>query len=224
MPIGARIRASFPRPSADLVARFAGLAVCDVADATGRLYLADPAISPVGGGERLVGTALPVLCRPDDNLMIHAAIDRAQPGDVLVVAAGGGTAFALVGELVSLWAKYRGVAGFVLDGAARDVESLALPVFARGRSARQPHKAAPGEVGYAVGLGGVRVEPGDIIVADADGVAVVPQADAEAVLERVAQLAAKDAAAKAHMAAGTFDRTWVAAALKAAGVEEEEAP
>lgn len=221
MPIGARIRSSFQRPHPDLVARFATLAVCDVADATGRLYLADPAIRHVGGAERLVGVALPIHCRPDDNLMIHAAMDRAQPGDVLVVAAGGGTDTALVGELVSLWAKRRGVAGFVVDGCVRDVAVLALPVFARGRSARQPFKAAPGEVGYTVAFGGVRVNPGDIILADSDGVAVVPQADAEAVLAQVAILVARDDESKAQMSAGTFDRGWVSRALEAAGVEEE---
>jgi regulator of RNase E activity RraA len=223
MTIGARIRTAFQRPDPALVARFAGLSACDVADSSGRLYLADPAIRHAGGGRKsLVGVALPVLCRPDDNLMIHAAIDRAQPGDVLVIAAGGGTDTALVGELVSLWAKYKGVAGFVIDGCVRDVEQLALPTFARGVSARAPFKQAPGEIGYTVAIGGARVEPGDIIVADADGVAVVPQADAEAVLEGVAKIAAKDQESKAQMAAGTFDRSWVAKALKAAEVEEEQ--
>lgn len=219
MPIGARIRSSFVRPAQELVARFAGLAACDVADATGRLHVADPAICHIGGAGRLVGTALPVLCQPYDNLMIHAAIDMAQPGDVILVSAGGGTQTALVGELVSLWAKQRGVAGFVIDGAVRDVEALALPVFARGVNPRAPGKAAPGEVGYPVSIGGVTVNPGDIIVADRDGVVVVPVADAEVVLASVAKITAKDSLSKQQMAGGTFDRTWVAAALKEAGVE-----
>jgi regulator of RNase E activity RraA len=222
MTIGARVRSSFNRPSQALVDRFVGLAACDVADAAGRLYVADPAIRHVGGAGRLVGTALPVLCQPFDNLMIHAAIDMAQPGDVIVISAGGGTQTALVGELVSLWAKQRGVAGFVVDGAVRDVDALAVPVFAKGINARAPGKSAPGEVGYSVSLGGVTVNPGDIIVADSDGVAVVPLADAEAVLAAVAGVIAKDHASKQQMNDGTFDRTWVAVALKVAGVEGEQ--
>jgi regulator of RNase E activity RraA len=103
----------------------------------------------------------------------------------------------------------------------RDVEALALPVFARGVNARAPGKSAPGEVGYSVSIGGVTVNPGDIIVADSDGVVVVPAADAETVLTAVAGVVAKDLASKQQMIDGTFDRTWVAVALKAAGVEGE---
>jgi RraA family protein len=221
MPVGARIRSRFPRPDAELVTAFAGLAASDVADALGRLGIADPAITWTGGGKRLAGPALTVLCRPDDNLMIHAAIDRAQPGDVIVVAAGGGAQTALIGEMLSRWAKERGVAGFVIDGPVRDVDAMVLPVLARGTSPRAPFRVAPGEVGYPVGLGSVAVHPGDIIVADADGVVVVPLADAAAVLAKAQAVGRKDEQDRAAMAAGTYDRSWVHPALKAAGVEEE---
>lgn len=220
MPIGSRIRTRFDRPAPALVAAFAGLSTCDIADATGRLWVVDPALHHVGGGPSLVGVALPVWTRPDDHLMVQAAIDVAQPGDVIVVNAGGGIQTAMVGEMVSLWAKQRGVAGFVIDGAVRDVEMLALPTFARGRSARAPFRQAAGEVGFPIALGGVPVAPGDIVVADADGVAVVPLADAETVLEGVRKVVAKDQAARVAIPAGTWDRSWVRPALQAAGIEE----
>lgn len=219
MPVGARIRASFPRPDAATLAALAGVSSCDAADALGRLAVVDPGIHRLAGRGILVGPALPVLCRPDDNLMIHAAIDLAQPGDVIVVSAGGGSQTALVGELVSTWAKIRGVAGFVIDGAVRDVEALQVPAFARGTSPRAPFKVAPGEVGFPVGLGGVAVAPGDIVIADADGVVVVPQAEAAEVLTRLAAVRQAEQSVKADMASGTDGRAWVAQALEKAGVE-----
>jgi regulator of RNase E activity RraA len=221
MPAGARIWKRFQRPDADLLAAFAAVASCDAADALGRLAVVDPAIRRMAGSGTLVGPALPVLCRPDDNLMIHAAIDMAQPGDVIVISAGGGTQTALVGELVCAWAKVRGVAGFIVDGPVRDVEALQLPTFARGTSPRAPFKVAAGEAGFAVGLGGVVVEPGDIVIADADGVVIVPRAEAARVLAKVKLIRQHDQDAKAAMAAGAFDRSWVSPALKQAGVEEE---
>ncbi|MHB9144570.1 MAG: RraA family protein [Symbiobacteriia bacterium] len=219
MPVGARIRASFPRPDQATLAAFAGVSASDAADAQGRLAVVDPAIRRMSGQGTLVGPALPVLCRPDDNLMIHAAIDLAQPGDVIIISAGGGTQTALVGELVSSWAKACGVAGFVIDGAVRDVEALQVPTFARGASPRAPFKAAPGEVGFPVGLGGVAVAPGDIVIADADGVVIVPQAEAAEVLGRLAEIRRAEQAAKDAMSGGTYDRAWVRQALEKAGVE-----
>lgn len=227
MPIGARVHSGFQRPDPALVAQFAGLPSCDVSDAAGKFYVADAGIKRVGGpGGVLVGPAVTVHCRPDDNLMIHAAIDlAARPGDVIVVSAGGGLSTALVGELVTLWARKRGVAGFVVDGAVRDCELLAVPAFARGTTPRAPSRQAAGEVGYPVGIGGVGVHPGDIIVADSDGVVVVPQQDAAGVLARAKAVREKDFRSRTDIDAGTYDRSWLAGALKAAGVtaDEEEA-
>lgn len=220
MGIGARIRRAVGRPDPATLAALTGVASCDAADALGRLAVVDPAIRPMTGRPTLSGPALTVLCRPDDNLMIHAAIDMAQPGDVIVVSAGGGLQTALVGELLSAWAKVRGVAGFVIDGAVRDVESLHLPTFARGTSPRAPFRVAAGEVGYPVGLGGLSIQSGDIIIGDADGIVVVPQDQAAVVLERVAAIRQADQAAKREMASGTYDRSWVPRALREAGVEE----
>lgn len=221
MPIGARIRTKFPRPDRDMIDAFAELATSDVADAMGRHYMVDSGIRHIGGGRRMAGPALPVLSQPDDNLMIHAAIELAQPGDVLVVSAGGGTETALVGELVSAWAQRRGVAGFVVDGAVRDADALRVPVFARGINLRAPLKRNSGEVGYTVGIGGLSVSPGDIVLADADGMVVVPQSDAEYVLAQARRIAVNNRTVLTEIENGKYDRSWLALALRGAGVREE---
>lgn len=221
MPIGARIRPEFERPDPALVKGLAACGSSDLADAMGRLHTVDASLRSLGVEGRLCGPALTVLTHPDDNLMIHAAIDLARPGDVIVVSGGGGLQTALVGEMVVAWAKERGVAGFIIDGAVRDVEALSLPVYARGSSPRAPFKVAPGEVGYPVGLGGLAVMPGDIVLADADGVVVIPREDGPLVLKRAQAVLAGDVEARAAMASGTYDRSWVAKALFQAGVDLE---
>lgn len=224
--IGARIRTAFSRPDPALLAAFRALPASDVADATGRLYVVEPGIRFVGGGSGgnpgpgtplLVGPALTVLTRPDDHLMVQAAIDLAEPGDVIVVSAGGSTT-AMIGELMSVWAARRGVAGFVIDGSVRDVNSLAVPTFARGVSPRAPFRAAAGEIGFPIGLGGLAVAAGDIVVADADGIVIVPQRDAASVLERAQAVQSAGTRSLADIDAGTFDRSWLFGALRTAGV------
>lgn len=221
MPIGARIRRNFTRPDPTLVAEFRELTASDVADAAGRFFIAG-GIRHMGGGTRLFGPALPVLIRPGDHLMVHAAIDRARPGDVIVVSTGGDEMTAVIGEVMSVYAQTRGVAGFVIDGPVRDIEALAVPVFARGANPRAPLKAAPGEIGYPVAIGGVVVSPGDMVVADLDGVVVIPQADAAVVAAKTRTVVAGVKKNLEQIAAGNWDRSWVDAALKAAGVEEEQ--
>ncbi len=222
MPIGARIKTNYRRPDRDLLAAFAELNTADVADAMGRHFMVGAGIKHVGGGPRAVGAALTVLCRPDDNLMIHAAIEFAQPGDVLVVSGGGETEIGLVGELLSAWAQKRGVAGLVVDGAVRDSYALRVPTFARGTSVRAPLKRNPGEVGFPVALPGVVVSPGDIVMADPDGVVIVPQVNAEQVLVQARRIAANNRATLHDIEQGCYDRSWLGIALRGAGVREEE--
>ena len=115
--------------------------------------------------------------------MVHKAIDLAAPGDVIVVDAGGDLDQAIIGEIMSSWAAKRGVAGFVIDGAIRDAAALSqgdFPVYARGVTHRGPYKDGPGEINVPVSIGGMVVQPGDIIIGDADGLLAIPQADAEA--------------------------------------------
>jgi regulator of RNase E activity RraA len=158
--------------------------------------------------------------RPGDNLLLHKAIDMAQPGDVIVCDAGGDVTNSLFGELMLSHAIKRGVAGFVLNGAVRDADALYernLPVYAAGVTHRGPYKDGPGEIGFAIGLGGMVIQPGDLMLGDADGVLAVPRATAAEILERTR---AKLQAEEKQMAAienGSVDRAWVDKALKERG-------
>jgi RraA family protein len=185
-----------------------------------RLQGAAAAIRPMHGGGKFAGPALTVRVPPGDNLMVHKAIDLAEPGDVLVIDAGGAVEQAIIGEIMASWAAKRGVAGFVIDGAIRDVGAISaasFPVYARGVTHRGPYKNGPGEINVPVSIGGMVVQPADIIVGDEDGVLAVPQADAEAVLAAArAQRQKEDATLKA-IAAGTVDRKWVDETLRARG-------
>jgi regulator of RNase E activity RraA len=152
--------------------------------------------------------------------MVHKAIDLAAPGDVLVVDAAGAVEQAIIGEIMASWAAKRGVAGFVIDGAIRDFGALSagtFPVYARGVTHRGPYKNGPGEINVPVSIGGLVVQPGDIVIGDEDGVLAVPQADAEAVLAAAREQRKKEEATLKAIAAGSIDRRWVDEALRARG-------
>lgn len=183
-------------------------------------------VHPVPGGRwpRVAGPALTVRTRPGDNLVVHRALDLAEPGDVLVVDAGGALDRAVLGELMARWAAVRGLAALVVDGAVRDVEGLAagpLPVFARGVTHLGPYKDGPGEIGGPVQVGGTVVCAGDVVVGDADGVAVVPRDRLAAVVAAGEQQVRAEEAVLADIAAGTWDRPWLSAALTEVPVGEE---
>ncbi|MFF1882227.1 methyltransferase [Pseudarthrobacter sp. NPDC058196] len=178
--------ADFARPDQGIVDRLAKLPAANIGDAMDRLGVADSAIQAVWPGARLAGPAFTVWTRPGDNKGIHAALQLARPGDVIVVAGGADQSRALLGELIGERAINLGVAGFALDGAARDAEALGeigMPVFARATSPAGPYKDGPFRLGTAVAFGGVPVLPGDVIVGDSDGVVVIPRDQAAAVAE-----------------------------------------
>ncbi|MFF2346027.1 methyltransferase [Pseudarthrobacter sp. NPDC058119] len=178
--------ADFARPDQGIVDRLAKLPAANIGDAMDRLGVADSAIQAVWPGAKLAGPAFTVWTRPGDNKGIHAALQHARPGDVIVVAGGADESRALLGELIGERAINLGVAGFALDGAARDAEALGeigMPVFARATSPAGPYKDGPFRLGTAVAFGGVPVLPGDVIVGDSDGVVVIPRDQAAAVAE-----------------------------------------
>lgn len=178
--------ADFPRPDAGLVARLAALPSANIGDAMDRLGAMDSRIGPIWPGATVAGPAFTVWTRSGDNDAVHRALAVAQPGDVIVVSGGADESRALIGEIMGARARTRGLAGFVLDGAARDAQGLAditMPVFARAVTPAGPYKFGPGHLSCPVAVGGVAVLPGDIIVGDADGVVVIPQARAHAVAE-----------------------------------------
>lgn len=145
-------------------------------------------LRPFHRGGTMAGTALTVRTRAGDNQMIHRALDMLQPGHVLVVDGGGDISRALVGEIMSTIAHYRGAAGIVIDGAIRDAAALArgeLPCFARAAIHLGPYKNGPGEINVPITIGGMLVQPGDIVVGDDDGVVAFPQSVAAELLVAV---------------------------------------
>lgn len=158
MAVGCKIIRDFPRPARELVERFRGVATSNLVDVMGSCAAIDGALAPIGRG-KLLGTAFPVRLPQGDNLMLHAAIDLAQPGDVLVIDAGGFSERAVLGELMASYCKTRGIRGIVCDGAIRDRGALAqmedFPVYARSVTPNGPTKAGPGEIGGPVVVGEV---------------------------------------------------------------------
>lgn len=183
-----RIASRWPRPDAETVAALGRFPAANIGDAQDRLGLVHSGIAARWPGARCAGPALPVLTREGDNLAIHRALDEAEPGDVLVVNGFGETSRAVFGDLLAEICLARGIAGVVLDAASRDVGAIAelgLPLWARANSPAGPTKTGPGTIGYPVAIGGVVVHPGDVLIADDDGVAVVEQSRTEAVLQRL---------------------------------------
>jgi regulator of RNase E activity RraA len=181
-----RLRADWARPAAALVDAASRVPASVVGDVLGRLTVMDSGIRRIAGVGVVAGPALTVLTRAGDNLAIFRALELARAGDVLVVAGGADENRALLGDLIGELLVAREIAGVIVDGAVRDVDALAelgLSVFARGVSPAGPFKNGPGVVGCPVACGGVVVQPGDVVVGDADGVTVVAQDDLAACLE-----------------------------------------
>jgi 4-hydroxy-4-methyl-2-oxoglutarate aldolase len=185
--------------------RLGALGTATVAEALATARVLDPAPRPLAPGMRLAGPARTVRCRPGDNLALHRAIAAAQPGDVIVVDYGGSLGSGPFGEIMALACQMRGIAGLVTDGAVRDSEQIAalgFPVFARGLNIRGTVKSDPGEIDVPVTLCGATVDPGDMIVADADGVIVVPMAEVAAALSAAEARASREAQAMDRLRAG----------------------
>ena len=216
---GFRIKTSFERLPPELVQQFSQFQSPEISDQTNRLYAVAAEIRCLTGSHhQVVAPACTVKVFPGDNLMVHASIDIARPGDVVVVDAGGSGLNAALGELISTKARHRGIAGFIVDGFIRDLPEILpvdLPVFARGTTPIGPLHRGPGEINYPVCCGGVVVHPGDIMVADSFGVVVVPRDGAEEILERL--LAYKQASADyvAGVKKGVFSNQWVHDVLEA---------
>jgi regulator of RNase E activity RraA len=205
LPDGWQIVSEVSRAPDELLARFRRLSTGPVCDALGRFAAMDYQIKPLDPQMELVGSALTVWTRPCDNIAIYKALEMAQPNDVLVIATNGYTTNSVSGELTTLVGRARGLAGMVIDGMVRDSQEIieiGLPVFARGLTPNSPFKDGPAKINVPVTCGGISVTPGDIVVGDADGVVVVPQESAEATLERVAAIHAKEAAIRAEIEAG----------------------
>jgi regulator of RNase E activity RraA len=207
-PAGYAINEREVTPDRELVEALRGVPTTIVSDCLGSCVGA-VGLEPFHGDQSigLCGVALTVRVRPGDNLMIHKALTLAQPGDVVVVDGSGEVSHALVGGLMRLAALARGVGGFVLDGAIRDVAEWAegeLPVFARGHSHRRPSKDGPGEINIPIACAGLAVAPGDLVLGDADGVIAVSPGRLPQLLEDVrAKLALEKEQQRHHLASRT---------------------
>lgn len=223
MPLGCKIIRDFKRPSPELVERFARLPVANIDDNMERMAAVDSEIRPLGRG-KLAGTAFTVRVPAGDNLMFHASLDLAKPGDVIVIDAGGYKDRAILGEIMAFYCRERGIRGIVCDGAVRDRDTLAemddFPVYARAISPNGPYKNGPGEINTPVVIGGKVVHPGDIVVGDADGLVFVSPENAEAVVEAAEKQNRVEAEnIELILTKCSFERPWVAKKLEAIGCE-----
>ncbi len=219
---GFRVETEITRTEADIVRAFGDYETPDISDMLNRLYTMHSAIHNVINDTPIVGSAVTVKVFPGDNLMVHKALDVAQPGDIIVVDASASEMTAVIGDLVASKAKHRGIAGFVIDGLVRDLPEMrevGLPVFARGITPIGPLHRGPGELNYPVSCGGIVVMPGDIVVGDASGVVVVRKDFASDVLERLRAQRSSLAEYVANVKRGQFSNAWVDDVLARNGCE-----
>lgn len=223
MPIGFRICERTRKVDAPTVERFRALPVANVSDAMSRMAAGGSRLRPLHAGGVLAGPAITVKARPGDNLMLHKAIDMAEPGDVVVVDAGGDLTNALIGELMIAHAETRGLAGIVINGAVRDLAAIRagkFPIFAAGVTHRGPYKDGPGEVNVNIAIDGMVIAPGDLILGDDDGLVAVPFDETASVFAAASAKHKAETAQMAQIRGGGQDRSWVDATLRRLGCIE----
>ncbi|MHC8944666.1 regulator of RNase E activity RraA [Advenella incenata] len=215
------IRKDIRRPDPNLVRRAARFQAAILADVGGRRGTLGGSIQSRVPGMKVAGPAFTVEVRPGDNLMFHAALAMAQPGDVIVVEGKGDLTAALCGTIMVTQAQAAGLAGFVVDGATRDTEEIAagkFAVFSAGTNPNGPTKSLGGRINWPVTLAGTTVNPGDLIVGDDDGVVVVPQENIEEILILAEQKVQAEAKRIAQILDGNLGAPWLENALVQAGV------
>lgn len=193
-----------------------------ISDNLNRLFAGGSKLRPYHKEGKLLGVAITVRTRPGDNLMIHKALDMAEPGDVLVVDAGGDKTNAVFGEVMLRLALKKGITGVVINGAIRDVNAFSqssFPIYACGVTHRGPYKDGPGEINVPIQLDGMVVNPGDLVVGDEDGIVTIPNQIVEEVLEKANKQAALEVEIIKSIEEGTIDRSWIDKTLEEKGCE-----
>ena len=219
MAVGKRIYLKRNMPDHDIMMQFKNIPASNTADCMGRSCAMNPRIHLVSSpkDQMMVGPAFTVKCRAGDNLALHAALNLCSEGDVLVVSNEEDNTRALMGEVMMAYLYLqKKVAGIVLDGPIRDIDEIGkwdFPVYATGTTPGGPYKEGPGEVNVPIACGGISVEPGDIILADPDGVIVIPRNDAATILEDAKKFQAADEGKLEKTRQGTINRGWVDKAL-----------
>ena len=225
MSVGKRIFLKRELPDRKLVEEFTSIPASNTADVMGRSCAMNPRIHLVSKpkAQMMAGPAYTVKCRAGDNLTLHAALNYCQEGDVLVVSNEEDDTRALMGEIMMAYLCYtKKIAGIVLDGPIRDIDEIGkwdFPVYCTGTTPGGPYKEGPGEINVPIACGGVSVMPGDIILADPDGVIVIPQKDASTILKDALAFQAADEAKAIAARNGTAKRDWVEKSLKEKGFE-----
>jgi 4-hydroxy-4-methyl-2-oxoglutarate aldolase len=215
------INKAFDRVPAGVVAQAAQYQPAILADVAGRRGALHGRIKALRPRMKFAGTAFTVEVRPGDNLMIHAAMALARPGDVLVIDGKGDQTSALMGTIMMTACRQLGLAGVVIDGAVRDsleIDEMDYPVFSVGTNPNGPTKQAGGRIGHPVSVGGVTVNPGDFISGDGDGVVVVEREKIESLLPLAAHKVAAEAKRIAQIKEGKTSAPWLNESLVAAGV------
>ena len=221
-----------PLPDPALVEEAAKYALADLHESLGavqgRMALMSSRMRPLLQGRRISGAAVTSYNFPGDNLMIHVALNVAERGQILVLANGGGTQGALWGDVACTFAAHKGIAGVVADGPVRDIDALRemdFPVWATSISPSHSEKRGPGSVNVPIVVDGVLVEPGDVIVADGDGVLAIPQAHLARTLEGARQRAEREVAIRKRIKAGEslFQILNMQAAVEGAGIRQVDA-
>ena len=215
---------NFERVPAHVVAQAAQFQPAILADVAGRRGAMHGRIKALRPRMKLAGPAFTVEVRPGDNLMIHAAIAMARPGDVLVIDGKGDQGSALMGTIMMTACQKLGIAGVVMDGACRDsleIDEMDFPVFCVGTNPNGPTKNIAGRIGHPVSVGDVTVRAGDFVIADGDGVAVVERERIEELLPAAARKVSDEAARIAAIKEGDTAAKWLNSALRTAGVLKE---
>ena len=213
MPIGAKIYTKINRPDPALVARFADKPVANINDVIGRNNCLGSKLHRYNKTE-LIGTAFTIKAPIGEGMLMHYALDVAQAGDVIIFDAGGCEERAMCGEGMMLYARQKGIKGFIVNGAIRDSEAAAqfddFGIWALGANPNAQRQANAGYINVPISIGGVIIYPGDIVRGDADGIVVVRPDEAAAVIDKLDAFAEKDREKMRRSADGTVDRTWVA--------------
>lgn len=219
-----RVVRNIKRPDADVVRLLGELGVATVHEAQRRTGLMHPYMRPLYPGARLAGPAVTVSCHPGDNMMIHAAVEVCRPGDVLVVAPVSESSDGMFGELLGISCQVRGIAGLVVDAGVRDstdLTAMKFPIWSKAISAQGTVKASAGSVNIGIVCAGALVHPGDVIVADADGVCVVARESAAEIARLGQERRAKEEKTRERLRRGELglDFYGLRAKLAEAGVE-----